>query len=59
MTKIVTIKFDDDLPEEIWFFATQRGCQSFSAEVNRLVRLGLEVEGLKKQGKICIIATAT
>ena len=52
----VTIKFDDDLPEEVWFEATKND-RSFSGEVNHLLRRGLE--RLKNEGNVVKVVTAT
>jgi len=56
MSKIVTVKFDDDLPEEVWFEATKND-RSFSGEVNHLLRRGLE--RLNGEGDVAKVTIAT
>ena len=53
---IVTIMFDDDLPEEVWFEATKND-RSFSGEVNHLLRRGLE--RLKNEEDVAKVKVAT
>jgi hypothetical protein len=51
MTKIVTIKIDQELTEAVWSSATDRG-NTFGRELGRLARVGLAAERrrLKKGG---------